>query len=419
MKTFSTFLFLVLSHFAFSQVAVEVAAPPYIKSVQFYGNTSQSQLPVLRLGDPLNLSFDDIIGDEADYYYTITHHNYDWTPSVLAKTEYLKGVDDVRIMNYTNSVSTLQLYTHYELQIPNQYTTALLKSGNYLLSVFNNDDELIFSRKFMIYDPQVTVGVEILRTRNLEYIEEKQVVNFNVDGGDLILINPENTVKPLIIQNNDLKRAIGPFQPQFSIGNMLQYRYDEETSFFAGNEFFDFDNKDIRAATNRVQYIELLDLYHNYLFGNITRDNTVYTYNPDLNGNFKINTIQGDTPKVNAEYAWIHFSLDHPQRSLDEEIHVYGNFNNYVIEDATKMQYNPESKRYELPLLLKQGYYNYCYVVVKDGSLLPYNPVDGDFWQTENVYDVLIYYRAPGSRYDELIGRGNALSTSISNVRRD
>jgi len=419
MKTFSTFLLLVLSHFAFSQVAVEVAAPPYIKSVQFYSNTSQSQLPVLRLGDPLNLSFDDIIGDEADYYYTITHHNYDWTPSVLAKTEYLKGVDDVRIMNYTNSVSTLQLYTHYELQIPNQYTTALLKSGNYLLSVFNNEDELIFSRKFMIYDPQVTVGVEILRTRNLEYIEEKQVVNFNVDGGDLILINPENTVKPLIIQNNDLKRAIGPVEPQFSIGNMLQYRYDEETSFFAGNEFFDFDNKDIRAATNRVQYIELIDLYHNYLFGNITRDNTVYTYNPDLNGNFKINTIQGDEPKVNAEYAWIHFSLDHPQRALDEEIHVYGNFNNYVIEDATKMQYNPESKRYELPLLLKQGYYNYRYVVVKDGSLLPFNPVDGDFWQTENIYDVLIYYRAPGSRFDELIGRGNALSTSISNVRRD
>ena len=419
MKTFSTFLLLVLSHFAFSQVAVEVAAPPYIKSVQFYSNTSQSQLPVLRLGDPLNLSFDDIIGDEADYYYTITHHNYDWTPSVLAKTEYLKGVDDVRIMNYTNSVSTLQLYTHYELQIPNQYTTALLKSGNYLLSVFNNEDELIFSRKFMIYDPQVTVGVEILRTRNLEYIEEKQVVNFNVDGGDLILINPENTVKPLIIQNNDLKRAIGPIKPQFSIGNMLQYRYDEETSFFAGNEFFDFDNKDIRAATNRVQYIELIDLYHNYLFGNITRENTVYTYNPDLNGNFKINTIQGDEPKVNAEYAWIHFSLDHPQRALDEEIHVYGNFNNYVIEDATKMQYNPESKRYELPLLLKQGYYNYRYVVVKDGSLLPFNPVDGDFWQTENIYDVLIYYRAPGSRFDELIGRGNALSTSISNVRRD
>ncbi|HBO30774.1 MAG TPA: DUF5103 domain-containing protein, partial [Leeuwenhoekiella sp.] len=184
MKTFSTLFLLLAFCSLFGQVAIEVPAPSYIKSVQFYGNTAQSQLPVIRLGDPLNLSFDDIIGDEADYYYTITHHNYDWTPSVLAKTEYLKGVDDVRIMNYTNSVSTLQLYTHYELQIPNQYSTAILKSGNYLLSIFNSDDELIFSRKFMIYDPQVTVGVEVLRTRNLEFIEEKQVVNFNVDSGE-------------------------------------------------------------------------------------------------------------------------------------------------------------------------------------------------------------------------------------------
>ncbi|MEC7784190.1 MAG: type IX secretion system plug protein domain-containing protein [Bacteroidota bacterium] len=419
MKTFSTLFLLLAICSLFGQVATEVPAPPYIKSVQFYGNTAQSQLPVIRLGDPLNLSFDDIIGDEADYYYTITHHNYDWTPSVLAKTEYLKGVDDVRIMNYTNSVSTLQLYTHYELQIPNQYSTAILKSGNYLLSVFNSDDELIFSRKFMIYDPQVTVGVEVLRTRNLEFIEEKQVVNFNVDSGENILINPDETVKPLIIQNNDLKRSVGNIPPQYSIGNLLQYRYDDETSFYAGNEFFDYDNKDIRAATNSVQYIELLKLYHNYLYGNNTRKNTVYTYNPDLNGNFQINTIQGDQPKVNAEYAWIHFSLDHPQRPEGEEIHLYGNFNNFVIEDATKLQFNPENQRYELPILLKQGYYNYRYVVVKDGKMLKYNPVDGDFWQTENVYDVLVYYRAPGSRYDELIGRGNALSTSISNVRRD
>ena len=363
MKTFSVIytLFFFLSGFA--QVATETPAPAYIKTVQFYGNTAQSQLPLLRLGDPINLSFDDIIGDEADYYYTITHHNYDWTPSVLAKTEYLKGIDDVRIMNYTNSVSTLQLYTHYEVQIPNQYTTGILKSGNYLLQVFNTDDELIFSRKFMIYDPQVTVGVEILRTRNLEFIKQKQVVNFNVDSGESVLINPDKSIKPLIIQNNNLNNTISNLPPQYSIGNQLQYRYDEETSFYAGNEFFDFDNKDIRAATNRVQYIELIDLYHNHLYGNATRADKVYTYNPDINGNFAINTIQGNEPKVNSEYAWIHFSLDHPIRPEDEEIHIYGNFNNYTLEEATRMRYNPESNRYELALLLKQGYYNYKYTV--------------------------------------------------------
>ena len=129
--------------------------------------------------------------------------------------------------------------------------------------------------------------------------------------------------------------------------------------------------------------------------------------------------MQGDDPRIHAEYAWIHFSLDHPKRDPNEAIYLYGNFNNYVLEDATRMQYNENTRRYELPLLLKQGFYNYKYVVTKDGKKLDENPVSGDFWQTENEYDVLIYYRPPGGRYDELIGAGNALSTSISNVRRD
>ncbi|WP_028374586.1 DUF5103 domain-containing protein [Leeuwenhoekiella sp. MAR_2009_132] len=419
MKTFSLVVALLIYNLAFAQSVSEIAAPPFIKSVQFYGNTAQSQLPLLRLGQTLNLSFDDIIGDEANYYYRITHYNYDWTPSVLVKTEYLRGIDDVRIFNYTNSVSTLQLYTHYELQIPNSNTTALLKSGNYLLEVYNEEDEIVFSRKFMIYNPLVSVGVEILRTRDLEFIEEKQVVNINVDLGESIFVNPEENIKTLLIQNNNLKTSITNIKPQYSLGNQLQYRYDSETSFYAGNEFFDFDNKDIRAATNRIQFVELLDLYHNYLYGNITRAETVYTYNPDLNGNFAIRTLQGADPRVNAEYAWVHFSLQHPKRPKDEAIYIYGNFNNYTLEESTKMIFNEKSQRYELPLLLKQGYYNYQYVVAKNGKKLPNNPISGDFWQTENEYEVLIYYRAPGARFDELVGAGNALSTSISNVRRN
>ena len=89
----------------------------------------------------------------------------------------------------------------------------------------------------MIYSPLVTVGVEILRSRDLEFIEEKQVVNFRVDAGDRVLINPKNTIKTLIIQNNDLKNTIGNIPPQYNIGNVLEYRYNEETSFFGGNEF--------------------------------------------------------------------------------------------------------------------------------------------------------------------------------------
>ncbi|MGB3774284.1 MAG: DUF5103 domain-containing protein, partial [Leeuwenhoekiella sp.] len=259
-------LFFFLYLFSQAQVEVEVVAPPYIKTVQFRGDTPLSQLPLLRLGENLRISFDDIIGDEADYYYTIEHFDKDWTPSVLAKTEYMEGFDNIRIFDYTNSLATLQIYTHYELNVPNKNTRALTKSGNYILKIKNSNDEIVFSRKFMIYDPQVSVGIEILRTRELEFIEQKQVVNFKIDSGEEPLINPEKTVYPLIIQNNNLHNTISGLIPQYYIGNVLQYRYDEEASFYGGNEFFAFENKDIRAATNRVQYIELIDLYHNYLY---------------------------------------------------------------------------------------------------------------------------------------------------------
>ena len=419
MKTFSLIFAFLFSLIIQAQVAIEMPAPPYIKTVQFYGNTAQSQLPLIQLGTPLRLSFDDIIGDESDFYYTITHYNYDWTPSVLVKNEYIDGVDDVRIMNYTNSVSTLQLYTHYELTIPNQYTTGITKTGNYLLEIFNENEELIFSRKFMIYNPMVSVGAEVLRSRDLNFIEEKQVVNFFIDSGENVLVNPKNTVKTLIIQNNNLKNTITGPEPQYSIGNRLEYRYNDELSFYAGNEFFDYDNKNIRSATNRIQFVDLQELYHNYLYGNVTRSDREYTYNPDINGNFVVRTMQGSNPNIHAEYAWIHFSLDHPQRPDGEEVYIYGNFNNYDLEDATRMYYNADNGRYETALLMKQGYYNYKYVVAKNGQKLSKNPISGDFWETENEYDVLVYYRPPGARFDELVGAGKALSTSISNVRRE
>ena len=159
---FATLLALTTS--ARAQRATEVAPPNFIRTVIFSGNSEFSGTPIIALGESLTLEFDDIIGDEADYYYSIEHFNYDWTPSDLAKSEYLDGFDDVRIGNYQNSYNTLLLYSHYSLQIPNQDTRALLVSGNYMLSIFNENRELVFSRKFMVYEPLTQVEVEVKRS---------------------------------------------------------------------------------------------------------------------------------------------------------------------------------------------------------------------------------------------------------------
>lgn len=399
---------------AFSQIE-EVNPPDYIKTINFKGNTPETQLPILRLGEYVVLEFDALNGNEDDYYYKIEHFNYDWTPSVLIKSEFMDGFDNQRIRTYENSYNTYQIYSHYKLTIPNQFTKELLISGNYLLSIFNNDDELVFSRKFMIYENKVNVGVTLKRARDVQFIDEKQRVEIVIASNNLQLNNPSQTVNAVIIQNNNLKTAITNIKPQYTVGNQLIYKYDSETSFWGGNEYFYFENKDVRAANTGIQYIDLQELYHNYLYTNIIRKNKPYTYNPDINGNYVVLNIDTDNPSIEADYVWIHFSLEANETLKGKNIHVYGNFNNYTTNETTKMYYDKENQVFRNTMLLKQGFYNYKYVVVNNNNTVDEGFIGGNFYQTENNYKVLVYYRDLGARYDKIIGVGEGTSVNISN----
>lgn len=407
------FIFLFLSTLTFGQVS-EVNPPDYIKTIIFKSNTNQSQLPILKLGERLRLEFDVLNGDEADFYYTITYYNFDWTPSNLLKLEYLQGFDDVRITNYENSFNTYQIYSHYRLQIPNQQTRLKL-SGNYMIHIYNDYEELMFSRKFMIYEDIANVGVSIKRSRDVRYIQQKQSVDFVISSPSMHFNNPSQTIKVAVIQNNNLNTAITNLKPLYTLGRQLIYTYNTESSFWGGNEFLFFENKDVRGANVGVQFIDLKDIYHSYLFTDIIRAERLYTYNPDINGNFLITTLDTDNVDIEADYTIIHFSLLHYELFNNKSIHVYGNFNNYAIDEATKMTYNSKMGYYETQMLLKQGFYNYKYVVVDENGNIDDGAISGNFDQTENNYKVLVYYRDLGARYDKIIGFGEGSSVNISN----
>ena len=393
----------------------EKIEPYYIRTIQFTGNTQQSQLPIIRLGDRLTLTFDDINGNEEDYYYKITHHNFDWSKSDLSKGEYLDGFDDVRIETYENSLNSLQLYSHYILSFPNRETRGVTKSGNYLLSIYNDDGVLIFTRKFMVVEEQVAVGVEIKRSRNLKYIDTKQTVQFSINSKDQLLINPKQSLHTLVLQNSNLKTAITNLKPQYTMGSELIYRYDQESSFWAGNEFYNFDSKEARAANNGIRYIELTDLFEHYLYTNLSRADRPYTYYPDINGNFVVRQFSAENSDIEAEYIRMHFALQYYEDIGDKELHIYGNFNNWTIDESTYMRYDEATDTYRNTRLFKQGFYNYRYVLVdRDGSI-DQGAIDGNYWQTENDYTVLVYYRGPGQRYDKIIGMGKGNSSIITN----
>jgi hypothetical protein len=403
---------LMVSTTGFSQVE-EVEPNDFIKTITFKSNTNQSELPILTLNERLYLEFDVLSPDEDDYYYIIEHYNYDWTKSNLMKSEYLKGLDNLRIVNYENSFNTYQIYSNYRLQIPNKQTR-LKVTGNYLIKIFDEDDEIVFSRKFMVYENLANIGVQLKRSRDVRDVNTKQSVDFVVNTTNFSFNNPKQTINTVILQNNNLKTAISGLKPQYILGNELIYRYTTETSFWGGNEYLYFETKDVRGTNLGVQFTDLEDLYHSFLYLDGNRYNRGYTYNPDINGNFQITILDRDNPSIEADYTVVHFSLLNPELS-NESIYVYGAYNNYALNASNQMIFNPDSGVYEKDIKLKQGFYNYKYVLVNSQGELEEGVISGDFYETENNYKVIVYYRDLGARYDRIVGFGEGSSTQIGN----
>jgi len=409
---FLAILFLI-SKFTFTQSI----SPDLVKSISFLKQNDNrlSNVFVGTLNERFSLSFDILSGIEHDLYYIIEHCDYDWKKSQLIKSEYIQGFDDVKIDNYSSSFNTYQIYTHYNVGFPNS-NTSFKKSGNYIIKIIDEYGEELFRRRFILYENLVTVQTEIKRSRQIEFINEKQVVNFEINPINIQINNPNKTVKVKVYKNNELYYSIDNIKPQYNMGKKLIYRYDIDLSFWGGNEYLFFENKFVRNTSINIRGFDLNDIYSNFLYDDFSRKNKKYTYNPDINGGFLFNVNNSPNPEFEADYVNIHFYLQKPKAfNLENKVYVVGDFNNYELSNEFLMRFDSRTNLFESVIMLKQGFYNYKYIAVDPNNKIIQGEISGNFDETENEYNVIVYYRNFGERYDRVVGAGKGLSEFISN----
>jgi hypothetical protein len=290
-------------------------------------------------------------------------------------------------------------------------------SGNYIVKILNDDKEIVFTRKFILYEDLVSVPMQIKRARNVNASYKKHNIDFAIRSETITFQNSLKNVKVLLMQNGKFDNAITNIKPQYTLGNDLIYKYDAETQFWAGNEFLNFENKDIRAANNNINYIDSNGgIYNSHLYTSESRASKPYTFYPDINGSFIIKNIGAQRNEIEADYSWIFFTLSAPTYFGKKDIYVTGMFNNYEISPDYKMEYDPKKGVYEKAIMIKQGFTNYQYVLAdSNGKIDEENAIDGNFFETENNYIALVYYRENNQRYDRIIGQGIASSINITN----
>ena len=218
---------------------------------------------------------------------------------------------------------------------------------------------------------------------------------------------PNQEIHIAILQNQNWKNAITEVQPQFFKSGQLVYRYIKKTNFWSGNEYLFFDTKIIRTASVNSARIERKEVYHNYLYPYQNQRVKNYTYNPDINGQFLIRTIESQDSKTESDYAIIHFRVNVEEELYNKTVYVYGAFNNFTFNFENQMVFDPDSRSYNTNLLLKQGFYNYTYVTQDISGTVSQADIRGNFFKTENEYTVVVYYKPLGGLYDRVIGVGN------------
>ena len=382
---------------------------PMIHTLQTIVNEDWLHDDVITLGteDWVDISFDHFSHDYHRFIYKIVHCNADWTPSGLFEVDYMEGFNNQPIEEYENSLNTTMLYTHYRLSLPNDEIQFKV-SGNYRVEFYLDEEDADFEGPvavacFRIVEPLVALSASITSNTDIDTNLSHQQVSFVVNYNGYNVVDPTTEIKPYVYQNNRTDNSVALVKPTYVTPGRLEYVHNTSLIFPAGNDYRRFEIINMHYATQGVDKIEFFAPYfHATLYADKPRRN--YSFDQDHDGRYLIRYNLAEDSDIEADYLFTHFRLDMPRRR-GGRFYLTGEFTYNDFTPAYEAVYNEQEQAYEATVMLKQGAYDFMYLWVPDGSAIGQTALaEGNFYEAENEYQIYIYHRPFGGRYDRLVG---------------
>ena len=371
---------------------------PEVKSLQAVVNQDWLSPTVMRLNgnDVLYIGFDELSHDYHRYVYRLEHCEADWTTSEeLFESDWLEGFNNNVIEHYERSINTTVPYTHYQLQIPNDRCRLRL-SGNYRLHIAEDgEDEDIATVEFMVTEQTMGLSMDVTTNTDIDTNQSHQQVSFNLNYNNMLVTSPEEQIQTVVMQNAREDNWRRNTRPSFISQNGLQWQHQMELIFDGGNEYRKFEILDPSHPTFGIEHVSWDGMnYHAQPYVSEPRMN--YLYDQDADGAFYIRNSDNIENDIASDYVWVNYRLKAPQL-LSGRIVIDGHWTTEKPETYL-MDYDEEQGLYTASILQKLGYYSYQYLWQKDdGTRLPL-PSEGNFFETENRYQIMVYFKGTGER---------------------
>lgn len=389
-----------------------------IASLQVVANDNwQSPLPIITLdginGDEkVNISFDELSHLYHRYSYIIEHCEADWSPSQeLIESDYMEGfASGNTIDEYEQSVNTNTQYTHYSLTIPNDRCRPKM-SGNYTVTIIDEEDNAQILKACFLVTEQ-TMKSEMTQTSNtdIDINKSHQQIGMKLNFGSNRVTSPNTQIKTVVLQNGRWDNAVKNAQPQYVKTDGLVWDHNRKLIFPGGNEYRKFETLDPTHPTMGIERVSWDgNAYHAWTFTDEPRPN--YLYDEDADGVFCIRNSDNVENDIESEYLLTHFTLKTSRQP--GEVFINGSMTQDRFDNKFRMTWNENDGLYEAVVPLKQGYYNYQYLTRNVDGSVTLLPSEGSFYQTENSYQLLVYFRGQGERTDRLVNYLNLSSRQL------